>query len=609
MCGIAGVLSPAPLPEGVLHSMVDHLRHRGPDSEGYCLSLPFQAGVRRLSINDVHGGNQPLSNEDGSIQLLYNGEIYNSPQLRKELIARGHRFHTHCDGEVICHLVEDYGVAGLERLDGMFAIALWNKVTQTLILARDLAGEKPLFFCNFPDNGLAFASETGALLHHPQVPDQLDLQALWDMPTFLWIPEPDTAYKHIKALPRGHALVVTPQGRQLHTLVNRFAPLLADDVVTQVREEVSAAVHSRLLSDVPIGAFLSGGLDSSTVCTLAAKEISRLHTYTIAFEDVHMPFDGPANEAPQAEALAKKLGTRHRTIHFTSEYFLKSLTLFCQRADQPFAVSSGLGVMAVAAAASEDGVKVLLTGDGADEAFGGYPYYACLLGSDVQNNNVESYQAGSLTQSEWAQAIRALPRNLQGWAWHYHASEIDKKKLFDQDRFSGVSSSIRHFDGLKETDTARAFVQQDRDFYFPFEMLRKADRMTMVHGVEGRVPFAAPAVQGLAAQLQLSHMIKGKTLKWVLREAFKGIVDKAVIERRKHGFSVPIDHWLKGPMVPLLEQTFERGSALDRHDLLNSGAMDHALTLCDDSARDNGHSLFSYIMLNMWLENQPRLSL
>lgn len=273
--------------------MVEALHHRGPDSEGFYHSSHYHAGVRRLRINDLVTGDQPLFNEDKSIILFYNGEIYNAPQLRKDLESKGYQFRSRSDGEVICHLYCEHGEDLFQRLDGMFAIALWIEKEQKLLLARDIPGEKPLYYALLTDTELVFASEIKSLVKFPDLDLSLNKQALWDFPTFLWIPEPHTVYESIWALPRGHLLVADEKGIRIRPYPNRFnqqnIPLDDNDVIIETRRVVTEAVQSRLLSDVPVGSFLSGGLDSSIIATLASQALHELTTFCIAFEDVADP--------------------------------------------------------------------------------------------------------------------------------------------------------------------------------------------------------------------------------------------------------------------------------------------------------------------------------
>lgn len=616
MCGIAGYKSSQSIDKSVLLSMVKTLYHRGPDSDGYYLTPSYSAGMRRLSINDLVTGDQPLYDESKSVVLLYNGEIYNSPELRRELERKGHIFRTQSDGEVICHLYEEHGEDLFERLDGMFAVALWCEKEQKLILSRDIPGEKPLYYVRLTDTELVFASEIKSLVKFPGLDLTLDKQALWDFPTFLWIPEPDTVYESIKALPRGHLLIADALGMRVRPYRNRFnrqnIPLDDDAVIGETRRVVTEAVHSRLLSDVPVGSFLSSGLDSSIVATLASRALPELTTFCIAFEDVPDPYHGRADESAYAERLAREIGSNHHVIRVTCDDFRRNLPLFCTYGDQPFAVSSGLGILSVARAAHETGIKVLLSGDGADECFGGYSWYFCLNRPEESTDTKfepddgvpVSFQNFGLSLETRLNILHSYPPQKRAWAWHYYAAESEKTALFNLECFEQMLSSFRYFRNFKPNGnwSAEDFIRQDRDFYFPYEMLRKVDRMTMAYSVEGRVPFAAPSVLSHADKLPYYQLVRGDQLKWVLRRAFADILPEHVVKRPKHGFNVPIDHWLKGEWSDLVEEAFGRDSALMKSGLIHNKSRDIAKTMLHDKDRLNGHTIFSFVMLNLWLE-------
>jgi len=614
MCGIAGYKVSKPVDTSALRKMVKALYHRGPDAEGFYSSRDYNAGMRRLMINDLKTGNQPLFNHDRSVVLLYNGEIYNSPALRKALELKGYRFQTHSDGEVICHLYDEYGDDLFEKLDGMFAAALWIEKERKLILARDIPGEKPLYYTRLSDTELVFASELKSLVLFPGIDLDLNYQGLWDFPTFGWIPEPDTVYKKIQSLPRGHLLICDNKGIQLRPYLNKFNTQQIDmsdgAVIEETRRVVTESVKARLLSDVPVGCFLSGGLDSSIVTTLAAKTLPSLDTFTIGFEDVFDPYHGIANESAQSAYYAKTLGTKHHTIAIKADDFYKDLMEFCSSADQPFSVSSGIGIMAIARAAQKAGIKVLLSGDCADECFGGYSWYFHLKHNDYGKERVSADNEETIAFTNFGMDLKTRLSALynyspqkRAWAWHYYASESEKAKLYNPEAFNKIESSLRFFDKFKSSDdwSAEDFIRQDRVFYLPNEMLQKLDRMTMAYSVEGRVPFAAPSVLAHANKLRYTHMVRDNYLKWALRKAFCDILPKEIYERPKHGFNVPIDHWLKNDWGDLFEETFATSSNLMKTGLINKKSRDIAYSMMHDTSRIHGHSIFSFIMLNIWL--------
>lgn len=613
MCGIAGHISPRPVSEGTLAAMLAEMRHRGPDSTTQYADGPFQAGMCRLAINGLASGGQPLFSEDGQVALLYNGEIYNSPALRARLKAQGVRLRTESDGEVIPHLYARHGVEAFSMLDGMFACALWDRRRQRLVLARDIPGEKPLYYTLLPGGGLAFASEVKALRLLPGLRTSLDYRAIWDYPTFLWIPEPDTTYKEIKALEKGHVLVLEGGRVSQIPIENRFAPAKYPrshkDRVALVRQVVTEATHSRLLSEVPVGSFLSGGLDSSIIAALAVRRLPSLTTLTVAFEDVADPYHGTADESPFARLMAERLGTRHVELRVDEASFRSSLDEFVRHADQPFAVSSGLGILAVARKAREIGIKVLLSGDCADECFGGYSWYRFL---HLKGRPPYTQASGGLCMQNVGHPLRAVLADLRArpaahraWAWHYYASEEEKRRLFHPDVAATAVSSLRHFEAHNPAPewAPEEFLRQDRNFYMPFEMLRKVDRLTMAHSVEGRPPFAAPSVLGLADMMPFGDMVQGRNLKVLLREAFADLLPPVIAQRPKHGFNVPIDHWLRGAWRPMLAQAFGPDSALARHGIIHKGSHDEARAMLDDPRKLNGHTLLCFILLNRWIES------
>lgn len=615
MCGIAGYLSTRDRSEEVIERMLAAIRHRGPDESSRYHSGNYHAGMCRLAINDPVHGSQPLYNTARNVVVMYNGEIYNSPQLRKRLEAKGYRFLTESDGEVICHLYDDDGEDLFGHLDGMFAIALWDESRRTLLLARDYAGEKPLYYSEIDaGHGVVFSSEIKALRSFDGLELTLNRQALWDYPTFLWIPEPVTVYCEVKALDRGHRLKIDENGTTLsryplHLKSGPTNPLDDYEAVTETRRVVDEAVRSRLLSDVPVGSFLSGGLDSSIVATLATREVGPLHTFSVAFEKLADPYHGNSDESEVAATYARRLGSHHHTIRVSANSFRDSLDRFCHHGDQPFAVSSGLGILAVAEAARASGVKVLLSGDCADECFGGYSWYFHLPLHKSQHGNffeqrAVSYQNFGMREDDRLEWLAGYNAQQRAWAWHYYAHEREKSSLFAADWQKGLFDSLRHFadfDSAPEWEPLQ-YVAQDRNFYLPNEMLCKLDRMTMAHSVEGRVPFAAPAILAHAERLTYFQMVRGKSLKWALRQAYADILPADIIERPKHGFNVPIDHWLKGEWHDLLEEAFAPGSALHREGMLAADAAAVAEQMLYDVERLNGHTLLCFIILNRWLE-------
>jgi asparagine synthase (glutamine-hydrolysing) len=614
MCGIAGYLSRKSLNEKTISRMLEAIRHRGPDESSEYHFDNYHVGMTRLAINDSAHGSQPLRNGNRKVVVMYNGEIYNSPQLREQLEAKGYSFRTRSDGEVICHLYDEYKENLFGLLDGMFAIALWDESCRTLLLARDSMGEKPLYYSKLKSGDVVFASEIKAFRYFEGIDLTLNRQALWDYPTFLWIPEPATVYNEIAAIPRKHFLKVTSDSinlihYELQLNNESLSPLDDNEAIVETRRIVDEAVRSRLLADVPIGSFLSGGLDSSIVTALAIRELGAIDTFSVSFDKIADPYHGVSDESEAAASFAQKLGSNHHTIRVTANSFRESLDHFCFNGDQPFAVSSGLGVLAVAKEAKKNDIKVLLSGDCADELFGGYSWYSKLelpisSGQNLFDQGVISYQNFGLTEYERLNFLAGYTAQQRAWAWHYYADEREKGAIFSREWQEGLSSSLRFFSNFDLADKWEPiqYVLQDRDFYLPNEMLRKLDRMTMAYSVEGRVPFAAPAVVRHAKRLNYSQMVRGESLKWVLRKAYADILPQEIIDRPKHGFNVPIDHWLQNEWHDLFKETFSPESALYKHGMLSEHAYTVAQNMLRDKERLNGHTLFCFMTLNRWLE-------
>ena len=612
MCGIAGYIN-FHENENTINNMLQSIAHRGPDETSHITIDNFVGGMVRLSINDLDKGSQPLFNQDKSVILFYNGEIYNSPELRAKLKKKGYNFKSNSDGEVICHLYDEYGDDLFSLLDGMFAISLYDTNKRILYLARDFSGEKPLYYSDFGLGKIVFSSEIKALLKFPKINKKLNHQAIWDFPSFLFIPEPNTIFSNIKALQRGSILKIDDKNLS----IKKYKPEIYEnidfsnshDIVAETKKVVIDAVKSRLLSDVPIGSFLSGGLDSSIVATIATKYLGPIDTFCIGFEKISDPYHGSSDESIEASSYAKKLNSRHHSVNVTSKDFKKDLRDFCKFGDQPFAVSSGLGVLSIAKEAKKRGVKVLLSGDCADECFGGYSWYEYLNHIDYDFSNKTnfspiSFQNFGLKVKNRLKILETYNSHQRAWAWHYYAHEDEKRNLFSDDLLSDTKSSIRHF---KEFDNSKKwkpidYIAHDRNFYMPYEMLTKVDRMTMAHSVEGRVPFASPSVIMHADKLKFGDMVQGNTLKWTLRKAFEDILPIDVVKRPKHGFNVPIDFWLNNEWSDLVEDTFSQSSSLYKNNFIDSKSIFHAKKMLADKNRLNGHSIFCFIMLNLWLE-------
>ena len=617
MCGITGFVLNNKLDNTILRKMVSRVYHRGPDEEGYYKDGRFNGGQRRLSINDLKNGTQPLYNKDKSIVLLYNGEIYNYHELKKDLEKKGYIFRTHSDGEVICHLYDEYGEQLFNLLDGMFAISLWDVKLKKLYLVRDYIGEKPLYYSKLSSNEIVYSSELKALKDFPPLKLELNKQAIWDYISFLWIPEPNTIYKDVYALSPGCMMIVSENNIETKKYIDfkeYQKPKEYKDLVSDTRSRVTNSIESRLISDVEVGCFLSGGVDSSIIAAIASKKINNLRTYTIGFEKGEDPYGGNNDESQYAQEFAEKLNTIHKTIRVKASDFKNILEEFVHYSDQPFGVSSGLGIYLITKKARKDGVKVLLSGDGADEMFGGYSWYKYLNkidyipeSSDKSSKDDLSFHNSCASIDEKLKMLQKYSSHKRAWGWHYYTSEYDKKSLFSQSVQEKAKSSLRFFEKYNPNKTwsPEEYIRQDREFYLPNEMLKKADRMGMGNSVEIRVPFVSKAILEFTKDLLYNDLIKKDKLKAPLRDAFKDTITDEIINRPKHGFNVPIDLWLKNDWKDLVDEAFAKISFLRQYDIIpDNVTIDTVNNMMNDEKKLHGHTIFCLIVLNMWLEKE-----
>jgi asparagine synthase (glutamine-hydrolysing) len=564
MCGICGIVTrrPGGPDRDALAAMNDTMVHRGPDSGGETVAGPAGLAARRLAIIDLPGGDQPMVSEEGDLVVVQNGEIYNHEQLRRELTARGHRFRTRSDTEALLHAYREHGLDFLSRLRGMFAIALWDAGRRRLLLARDRFGIKPLFY---RDDGetLAFASELTALARSPGFSGQLDPDALEAYLAFNSVPAPRSIYRDARKLPPGDWLLwedgVVRRGRWA-----RPAPVEAGEVRTdgeaalasELRARLADSVRAHLVSDVPVGVLLSGGIDSSTLAALAARESGQpVSTFSIGFEE--RSFD----ELALARQVAGRYGTDHHelVVRPDAAELLSDIVRAC---DEPLGDSSALPTFLVSRLASGH-VKVVLSGEGGDELFGGYDTYAAGLLAD---------------RVRWAlpllrRAARRLPSSDRRVSLDYklkrfvagaHLPPLDRhhafKEIFgqgDRARLLGADQRAdplaRHRGRWAETlgaDTLARLQDVDLGTYLVDDLLVKTDRMSMAHSLEARVPFLDERVAELALALPPELRVRGLAKKRLLRRAAAPLLPRAVVRGPKRGFSIPAAAWLRGPLAP-----------------------------------------------------------
>jgi asparagine synthase (glutamine-hydrolysing) len=609
MCGICGIASTrGTVDPGRLAAMSATLVQRGPDSDGAYVDGRVGLAARRLAIIDLATGDQPISNEDGRITVVQNGELYNYRELRAELERTGHRFSTSGDTEVLVHLYEEHGERFAERLRGMFAIALWDSGRGRLVLTRDPYGIKPLYYRE-ASGEIEFASELRAL---PR--GEIDLDALDAFLAFNSVPGPLTIFRDVRKLQAGHVLT-WEQGKYEITRYARPAPVSTDDVrrddeadlVEELRARLRDSVRAHLVSDVPVGVLLSGGIDSSVLAALAAEKASEpLRTFSIGFEE--RSFD----ELADARLVAERYGTEHHELVLRPDAALL-LPALADAFDEPFADSSALPTYLVAQLAAED-VKVALSGEGGDELFGGYYTYAADLLAE---------RAG------WAApllrpVVERLPSSSARASFDYKAKRFVRaahlpplerhhgwKEIFSPDaraELTGRSNGADPVDLLRarfaETEGAELLARlQDVDLgtYLVDDLLVKTDRASMAHSLEARVPFLDPAVTNFSLGLAERHKVRGLRKKILLRKAAAPLVPSELLGRRKRGFSIPAAAWLRGELEPFARETLS-AETLRRQGFFRPEA---ATRLIDDHVagrEDLSRQLWGLLAFTLWHE-------
>jgi len=620
MCGIAGELRlriGARAHAGDVRAMCDVMTHRGPDDFGEFTEAEVGLGMRRLSIVDVSGGHQPIGNEDGSVQVVCNGEIYNSPALRSGLLARGHRFRTSSDVEVIAHLYEEAGTAALERLDGMFAFALWDRRARRLVLGRDRVGIKPLYVA---ENGerLLFGSEAKCLLA-AGVDPALDLQALHDYLTLGYVPGPASIFAGVRQLAPGHLLIAEPGGRvrterywDLRDHVGRGAPRPDAEWQAELLATLRAAVESHLMSDVPLGVFLSGGLDSSTIVALMHElGVHPIRTFTIGFAEPS--FD----ETDVARQVAARFGTEHHELVVRPDA-ATLLPQLVRHFDEPFADSSAIPVWHVSELARRH-VKVVLSGEGGDEMFAGYETYRArrlaslyawlprVIGGRALPELVRRLPVSHARVSFDYKAKRFvagayLPPAAGHLWWKTVLAEDVKAALYANGTAAEVDPTVRLFEDLyaeSDGEELERLQYVDARLFLPADILVKVDRMSMAHSLEARVPFLDRAVVELARRLPARLRLRGLTTKYALRRAMAGRLPAAVVDGRKRGFNVPIPAWLTGELRDFTHDLLAP-SRLRRQGLFDPAAVGRLVAEHMTRRVDHSRAIWALLVLVVW---------
>lgn len=562
MCGICGIANFSGVPESkneIVNQMCRQMVHRGPDEQGVYCDDVVAIGMRRLSIIDLSGGSQPIFNEDKSICVIQNGEIYNFQALRKDLVRRGHRFETGSDTEVIVHLYEEYGLEFPTKLNGMFAIAIWDKSRRRLVLARDRLGQKPLYYYDGPSR-FAFASEIKCLRVLDSMPTELNPKAVLNFFTLGYINDPHSIYRAVKKLPPGTVAILEEnrelQIRKYWQLPNRIDPQISySDATEKMQALLSDAIKIRMISDVPLGAFLSGGLDSSIVVSEMAKYSDRpIKTFFVDFdEDSH-------SEREYARCVAKRYATDHHEL-VAKPSAMELLDNLVHFFDEPFADASAIPTYMVSKLTRQY-VTVAIAGDGGDESFGGYSRYQRIL----SRKNVKNLRS---IATPVARLSKLLPRSFPGRQYFRsitygnHAlyaggvREFEARQFLSLDFIKEVDKSIsEELWGAVEYpsgDSLSQYARFDLHWYLPGDILTKVDRMSMANSLEVRAPFLDYRLVESASTIPQQWKIRDNETKVILKDAFKKQLPQKILEQRKRGFSVPMAEWLRGELRPLVE--------------------------------------------------------
>jgi len=618
MCGISGIFQFSQdrvIPQDLLHRMNETLRHRGPDDEGIFTGPGIGLGHRRLSIIDVVGGHQPIGNEDGTVWVLLNGEIYNYPALSVDLQARGHKFRTQSDTEAIVHLYEEYGEGCFSRLRGMFAIAIWDSKQQHLLLARDRVGKKPLYY--YLDNDMiCFASELKAIIASGCAVYDVDPLAICDYFSFGYIPAPKTIYKSIRKLLPAHYLLVSRDGMREAAYWNlsfaNTAQRPEQEWSEAIREALSEATRIRLMSEVPLGAFLSGGVDSSSVVALMSKVINRpVTTCSIAFAQEEY------NEASYARQVAEQFHTDHYE-DMVEPSALAVIDKLVWHFDEPFADSSAIPTYYVSKIARQH-VTVALGGDGGDEIFAGYRRYLF----DIRENQfralmplaARSIVFGSLGRLyphlAWAPrpfrakaTLQSLSRSpLEGYFNSISIFRPDEKARLFTPEFKSCLLGYDSLNVLKgyydeaDTDDQLSRIQYiDIKTYLPDDILTKVDRMSMAASLELRAPLLDQEVMKLGATIPSGLRIKGRIGKYILKKAFESILPSNILYRPKQGFAVPVAQWFRRD----LKQTGYDAIMGQDDGILNKDYLARIWKQHQAGTSDRSAYLWSVLMFRKW---------
>jgi asparagine synthase (glutamine-hydrolysing) len=599
--------------------MTAQLAQRGPDAEGVLADGPVVLGHRRLKIIDLEGGAQPMSNEDDTVWVVFNGEIYNFPDLRAELEALGHRFRTRCDTEAIVHAYEEYDTDCFRRFNGMFALAIWDRRMGRLLFARDRMGKKPLYYAEL-GRDLAFASELKALEAHPHVSREIDPGSLCRYLAFEFVPAPHAIYRGVRKLPAGHYLVWDGHEATVRSYWDlEFRPCPYPDLhsaAEELRDRLGESVRRRLVSDVPLGVLLSGGIDSSGVAALAARHTNSLKTFSIGFNEPS--FD----ESRFSRLVAQSVGSEHTEHCFSPTSLIDLIPEVFRYLDEPFADPSVLPTYLLCRHTRRS-VTVALGGDGGDELFLGYPTFPAARFAYLWA------RAPRWARGGFAAAVRRLPvatRNLsldfllkqfvkgmdyappvREQVWLGAFTREEQARLMTADARAALADQDPYTDLVRDVEGCTALDRLDRSayhyarYYLGEGVLTKVDRASMANSLEVRAPLLDPAVVELATEIPVDWRL-GKGGKRILREALSPVLPPAIVRRRKKGFGIPLTAWLRRELVPLCDELLD-SCRLRRQGLFDPGVVAGLLQEHRAGMRDHRKALWTLLAFQLWQSN------
>jgi asparagine synthase (glutamine-hydrolysing) len=623
MCGIAGFVDQRDTlardeRADVLDRMCRIIAHRGPDDQGAAVEGRYALGMRRLSIIDLAGGNQPMHGCDARIAVVFNGEIYNYRELQKELEARGHKFHTHSDTEAIVHAYEEFGETCVEHLRGMFAFAIRDARDGTLFVARDRAGKKPLYYTTTREGSFVFGSELKSLLEHPQVTREVDLEALDAYLSLGYVPDELSIFRRVHKLPAGHHLTLKGETVTVKSYWDfSYEPVREvrreEEYVEELRALLDEAVRLRLVADVPLGAFLSGGVDSSTVVGLMARHTAQpVKTFSIGFrEDSY-------DELKYARVAARHFGTEHHEFVVTPD-ICRVVDELAWHFDEPFADSSAIPTYMVSKLAREH-VKVVLSGDGGDELFAGYTRYGI-----EQSRRAFARLPRFVREGLMRPLSRRLPHGARGRNFIHNVSLDPLARYFDsvsafgalgkhslyarafRERLNGhggeeggaLARFRRHAARVTSGDALDALLYLDSKTYLPGDILTKVDRMSMAVSLEARVPLLDHKLIEFATRIPASLKMRGAETKYIFKRAVRGLVPDEILDRPKQGFGVPVQEWINEELRERIRETLMSRRARERG-YFDGAYIDLLFDEHGRGRRDHSTRLWTLFMLELW---------